>query len=361
MNYQAIGSGGGQNQILNRTVDFGASDAPMDVAKLQSGNLLQFPTVMGAVVPIVNIPDVGVDKLKLTGDVMAQIFLGAITKWNDPKIVALNPDIKLPNLAIAPVHRADGSGTTFVFTSYLSAVSPEWKDQVGCNTSVNWPAGAGARGNDGVAATTKNTRGGIGYVENAYATENKLVTAQLKNKEGHFVAPTMQSFTAAASNGDWTHAQNYAVSLIDQPGPDSWPIVSATFIELPKDPKDAGRSKTVIKFFDWAFTNGDEAARQLEYIPLTGCGEAVRARVMADGSQGAGRQAGVLKHDRCRHRPPSLARRAFRPAGRTPPTGRLPRLPSWRACPCSSCSGRSWSRFLSAGCRHCGSSGRRSW
>jgi phosphate transport system substrate-binding protein len=283
LNYQAIGSGGGQNQILNRTVDFGASDAPMDATKLRSGNLLQFPTVMGAVVPIVNIPEVGADELKLTGDVLAQIFLGTITRWNDPKIAALNPGLTLPSLAIAPVHRADGSGTSFVFTSYLSAVSPEWKDQVGANTSVDWPAGAGARGNDGVAATTKNTRGGIGYVENAYATQNKLVTAQLRNKDGHFVSPTMPTFIAAASNGDWAHAQNYAVDLINQPGPDSWPIVSATFIELPKDPKDAERGKTVVRFFDWAFTNGDEAARQLEYIPLPDAvKQSVRAAWRAD-------------------------------------------------------------------------------
>ncbi|MBV9653274.1 MAG: phosphate ABC transporter substrate-binding protein PstS [Acetobacteraceae bacterium] len=268
LNYQAIGSGGGQNQILNRTVDFGASDAPMDPSKLQSGNLLQFPTVMGAVVPIVNIPDVAQDKLKLTGDVLAQIFLGTITKWNDPKIAALNPDLKLPNLAIAPVHRADGSGTTYVFTTYLSAVNADWKDQVGASTSVNWPAGAGARGNDGVAATTKNTRGGIGYVENAYATQNKLVTTQLKNKDGQFTVPSMDAFTAAAGNGDWTHAQNYAVNLIDQPGAKSWPIVSATFIILPKDPKNADRGKAVVKFFDWAYTSGDDIARQLEYIPL---------------------------------------------------------------------------------------------
>ena len=283
LNYQAIGSGGGQNQILNRTVDFGASDAPMDPAKLQSGNLLQFPTVMGAVVPIVNIPGVEADKLKLTGGVLAQIFLGTVTKWNDPKITALNPGLALPSLAIAPVYRADGSGTTYVFTSYLSAVSPEWKDQVGASTSVNWPAGAGAKGNDGVAATAKNTRGGIGYVENAYATQNKLVTAQLQNKDGHFIAPTMASFSAAAASGDWTHAQNYAVNLIDQPGPESWPIVSATFIELPKDPKDAERGKTVVRFFDWAYTSGDEIARQLEYIPLPNAvKQSVRAAWRAD-------------------------------------------------------------------------------
>ncbi len=279
LNYQAIGSGGGQNQILNRTVDFGASDAPMDPAKLESGKLLQFPTVMGAVVVIVNLPDVKENEVKLTGELLADIFAGTITKWNDPKLVELNRGVKLPNLAIAPVHRADGSGTTFVFTSYLSAVSPSWKEKVGASTSVNWPAGAGAKGNDGVAATTHNTRGGIGYVENAYATQNHLITTQLRNKAGKFVQPTMASFSAAAANGDWAHAQNYAVNLIDQPGDTSWPIVSATFIELPKDPKDTTRSANVMKFFDWAYKNGDSIATSLEYITLP---EAVKASVRND-------------------------------------------------------------------------------
>ena len=268
LNYQAIGSGGGQNQILNRTVDFGASDAPMDPAKLTEGRLLQFPTVMGAVVVIINLPGVKADQIKLTGDLLADIFAGTITKWNDPKLVELNHGVKLPSTAIAPVHRADGSGTTFVFTSYLSAVSPDWKSKVGASTSVNWPAGAGAKGNDGVAATTHNTRGGIGYVENAFAMQNHLVTTQLRNKAGQFVEPTMASFSAAAANGDWANAKNYAVNLIDQPGDTSWPIVSATFIELPRDPKDPARSANVLKFFDWAYKNGDSVASGLEYIPL---------------------------------------------------------------------------------------------
>ncbi len=268
LNYQAIGSGGGQNQILNRTVDFGASDAPMDKAKLQSGNLLQFPTVMGAVVPIVNIPGVTDNGLKLTGEVLADIYLGKITKWDDPKIAEINQGVKLPSLAIASVHRADGSGTSFVFTSYLSAVSPEWKDKVGAATSVSWPAGAGAKGNDGVAATVYNTRGGIGYVENAYATQNHIPTTELRNKAGKFVKPTIESFSAAAESGDWTGAQNYAVSLVDMPGEKSWPIVSPTFIELPKNPTDPARSANVMKFFDWAYKNGDETARKLEYITL---------------------------------------------------------------------------------------------
>jgi phosphate transport system substrate-binding protein len=268
LNYQAIGSGGGQNQILNRTVDFGASDAPMDEAKLTSGNIFQFPTVMGAVVPIVNIPGVAIDQMKLTGPILADIYAGAITKWNDPKIEAINKDLKLPNLAIAPVYRADGSGTTYVFTSYLSAVSPDWKSKVGAATSVKWPAGAGAKGNDGVAATVRNVRGGVGYVENAYATQNKLVTTDLQTASGKFVEPTMENFEAAAKNGDWAGAKNFAVNLLNQPGDTSWPIVSATFILLPKDPKDTTRSANVIKFFDWAYKDGAKIAQQLEYIPL---------------------------------------------------------------------------------------------
>jgi phosphate transport system substrate-binding protein len=268
LNYQAIGSGGGQNQILNRTVDFGASDAPMDPSKLESGKLLQFPTVMGAVVVIVNVPGVEMNQLKLSGELLAEIYDGKITKWNDPKLVEANPGVKLPSLAIAPVYRADGSGTSYVYTSYLSAVSPEWKDKVGANTSVKWPAGAGAKGNDGVAATVHNTRGGIGYVEYAYASQNHLITVELRNKSGAYVTPTMESFAAAAASGDWANAKNFAVDLINQPGPKSWPILSATFIELPKDPKDPARSANVIKFFDWAYTSGDAAATTLEYIAL---------------------------------------------------------------------------------------------
>jgi len=268
LNYQAIGSGGGQNQILNRTVHFGASDAPMDPAKLESGKLLQVPTVMGAVVVIVNLPGIAIDQVKLTGELVSEIYQGKITKWNDPKLVDLNKGVTLPSLAIAPVYRADGSGTTFVFASYLSAKSPEWKDKVGAATSVKWPAGTGAKGNDGIAATVANIKGGIGYVENAYASQNKLTTVQLQNKSGAFVKPNAAAFQAAASSGDWLGAKNFAVSLIDQPGATSWPIVSATFILLPKDPADKTRSANVIKFFDWAYKSGDQIAAGLEYIAL---------------------------------------------------------------------------------------------
>jgi len=288
LNYQAIGSGGGQNQITNRTVDFGASDAPMDPAKLKSANLLQFPTVMGAVDIIVNLPGVTQDELKLTGEALADIYAGKIVKWNDPKLVEMNRGVKLPNLAIAPVYRAEASGTSYVFTSYLSAVSPEWKSSVGANTSVKWPAGAGAKGNDGVAGTVRNTRGGIGYVENAYATQNHLTTTQLRNKAGNFIKPSNASYIAAASSGDWADASDFAVSLIDTAGPTSWPIVSPTFILLPKDPKDATHSANVIKFFDWTYKSGGAIAQQLDYIPLPAKVQdsvraAWRSQIMANG------------------------------------------------------------------------------
>jgi phosphate transport system substrate-binding protein len=208
------------------------------------------------------------NQLKLPGEMLADIYEGKITKWNDPKLVEANPGVKLPNLAIAPVYRADGSGTSYVYTSYLSSVSATWKDKVGANTSVKWPAGAGAKGNDGVAATVHNTRGGIGYVEYAYASQNKLITVQLRNKAGAYVMPTMETFSAAAASGDWGNAKNFAVDLIDQPGAKSWPIVSTTFIELPKDPKDPVRGANVIKFFDWAYKNGNASATSLDYVPL---------------------------------------------------------------------------------------------
>ena len=267
VNYQSVGSGAGINQIKNRTVDFGASDAPLTVAQLEEAHLLQFPAVMGSLVAIVNIPGIENEQLKLTGEVLADIYLGKITKWNDARIVEMNAGLTLPNLAIAPAYRADGSGTTFVWVSYLSAVSPEWKSKVGVGTSVRFPAGTGARGNEGVAGTVKNIRGAIGYVENAYAISNKLVTTQLRNKAGQFVKPTQESFIAAAQSADW-NAPGMAASLIDQQGATSWPIVSPTFILLPKNPSDADRSRNVMKFFDWAFKNGATLAQELEYIPV---------------------------------------------------------------------------------------------
>ena len=268
LNYQAIGSGGGINQINNRTVDFGASDMPVKADDLAAHKLMQFPTVIGGVDVVVNIPGVKANELKLTGEILADIYLGKIAKWNDKAIEALNPGVKLPNTAVAPVHRADGSGTTFVFTDYLGMVSPEWKSKVGSSTSVSWPGGAGAKGSDGVAGTVAQIKGGIGYVESAYAEQNHLTTTLLKNKAGKFVAPTMAAFEAAAANADWSKVQNFAIDLNDQPGDASWPIESATFVLLPTDPKDVNQSAAVKKFFDWGFAKGNDIARQLLYIPL---------------------------------------------------------------------------------------------
>lgn len=288
LNYQSIGSGAGQTQIFNRTVDFGASDAPVATDKLAAQKLLQFPAVIGSVVAIVNLDGVAANQINLTGPVLADIYLGKITKWNDPKIVALNKGSQLPDLAIVPVYRSDGSGTTFVFASYLSAVSPEWKSSVGAATSVQWPAGAGGKGNEGVAGTVKNTKGAVGYVEYIYASSNSLITTQLQNKAGKFVAPTVPSFQAAAANADWAGAKDFAASMIDTPGETTWPITSATFILLPKEPKSGPQAAEVIKFFDWAFKDGGAIAEKLHYIPLPAdvanrVREAWKTEVKADG------------------------------------------------------------------------------
>jgi phosphate transport system substrate-binding protein len=267
LNYQSVGSGAGQAQIRNRTVDFGASDAPMTAEQLGQNSLLQFPTVMGSLVAIVNLPGIADNALKLTGEILADIYLGKVTRWNDPRIAELNPGVTLPGTAIAPVYRADGSGTTYVWVSYLSKVSPEFKEKVGVGTSVRWPAGTGARGNEGVAGTVKNTRGAIGYVENAYALQNKLVSTQLRNRAGQFVTPTPETFIAAAEAADWS-VPHFAADLVDTGGANAWPIVSPTFVLLPTNPQDAERSRAVMRFFDWAFRNGAPIARELEYIPL---------------------------------------------------------------------------------------------
>ncbi|MCK0207027.1 phosphate ABC transporter substrate-binding protein PstS [Starkeya koreensis] len=269
LNYQSIGSGGGQNQIVNRTVDFGASDAPMKDDKLESASLLQFPTVIGSVVAIVNLD--GVEGLVLNGAVLADIYQGKITKWNDAKIEALNKGKKLPDVAIVPVYRSDSSGTSFVFTSYLAATNADWKANVGAATSVQWPTGAGAKGNEGVAGTVKNTKGAVGYVEFIYAAANKLATTDLVNKAGKVVTPSVKAFMEAAEAADWTHAKNFAASMIDTAGDGAWPITSATYILLPKNPTSAAQSAEVIKFFDWAYgAEGDAIAEKLHYIPLPG-------------------------------------------------------------------------------------------
>jgi phosphate transport system substrate-binding protein len=268
LNYQAVGSGAGINQINNRTVDFGASDMPVAADQLASHKLMQFPTVIGGVDIIVNIPGVKPNELKLTGPILADIYLGKITKWNDAAISALNPNIKLPSTAIASVHRADGSGTTFVFTDYLGMQSADWKSKVGSSTSVSWPGGAGAKGSDGVAGTVRQIQGGIGYVESAYAEQNHLTTTLMQNAAGKFVAPTMATFAAAAASADWSKVQSFAIDLNNQPGDNSWPIESATFVLLPTDPKDVNQSAAVKKFFDWGFAHGSDIATQLLYIPL---------------------------------------------------------------------------------------------
>jgi phosphate transport system substrate-binding protein len=268
LNYQAIGSGAGINQINNRTVDFGASDMPVKAEDLVAHKLMQFPTVVGGVVIIVNLPNIKPDELKLTGDLVADIYLGKITKWNDKKIEELNPGLKLPSTAIAPVYRADGSGTTFVFTDYLSMVNPDWKSQVGASTSVKWVAGSGAKGSDGVDATVRNIKGGIGYVESAYAIQNKLTTTQMKNKDGQFVSPTMESFQSSAAAADWSKVQNFAIDLNDQPGAKSWPIESATFVLIPTDPANPAQNEAVEKFFTWGFKDGNKIATDLLYVPL---------------------------------------------------------------------------------------------
>ena len=289
LNYQSIGSGGGQNQIINRTVDFGASDAPMADDKLATNNLLQFPTVIGSVVPVINLEGVKSGELKLSGQVLADIYQGKITKWNDAKIAELNKDAKLPDLAIVPVYRSDSSGTSFVFTSYLAAASADWKSAVGAATSVQWPTGAGAKGNEGIAGTVKNTKGAIGYVEYVYAASNSITTTNLVNKAGKTVEPTEAAFAAAASAADWEGAKNFAASMIDTSGETAWPIVSATYILLPKNPTNAAQSAAALKFFDWAYgAEGDAIAEKLHYITLPDAvvakiHDAWKAEVKADG------------------------------------------------------------------------------
>ena len=277
LNYQAFSSGTGATQVLNRTVDFGASDEPIGAERLQSDHLLQFPTVIGAVVIIVNVPGVQANQLRLTGEVVAEIYLGKITRWNDPRIADLNPDLKLPGLAIVPIFRAGTSGTNVVFTSYLSAVDPAWRQHVGAGPSVDWPAGAGARSNSNAGLTVRSIVGAIGYTASAYATQNHLVTAQLRNKAGRFVTPDREAFAAAATGADWKHAANFAVNLIDLGGAGTWPMVAATFVLLPENAHDPAASANVIRFFDWAYTNGGKAAEELDYIPLPrGVEDAVR-------------------------------------------------------------------------------------
>jgi len=282
LNYQAIGSGGGVKQIQASTVDFGASDKPLKTDELEKDGLYQFPTVMGGVVPLLNLPGVQPGQVKLTGAVLGDIFLGAVSKWNDPKIAALNAGMSLPNLPITVVHRSDGSGTSFLFTSYLTAKSPAWAGKVGANDAVQWPTGIGGKGNDGVAAFVKQTPGAIGYVEYAYAKQNTLPYANLQNHDGQFVAPTAQAFAAAAAGADWTKAPGNYLVLIDQPGAQAWPITGATFILLHKQQARPEDAKAVLSFFDWAYRTGDAAAGQLDYVPMPAAVKEMVRRQWAD-------------------------------------------------------------------------------
>ena len=268
VNYQSIGSGGGIKQITAKTVDFGASDAPLTVEKLSQLGLMQFPMVMGGVVPVVNVAGVKPGQLKLNGPLLADIYLGKVTKWNDPAIVALNPGVKLPDGKITVVARSDGSGTSFIFTHYLSKVSPAWKEKVGNNTSVSWPTGVGGKGNEGVASYVQRIKGAIGYVEYAYALQNKMAHAQMQNSAGKFVQPESKSFQAAAANADWAGTPGFNLMLTDQPGADSWPITGATFILIYKKQDKPEIAREMLKFFDWAYREGDKMADQLHYIPM---------------------------------------------------------------------------------------------
>ena len=268
LNYQSIGSGGGIKQIVARTVTFGATDAPLTGEELDKNGLMQFPMVMGGIVPVVNLEGVKAGDLVLDGPTLAKIFLGEIKTWDDPALKQLNPNVKLPSTAIAVVHRSDGSGTTFNFAYYLAQVSDEWKSKVGYNTSVEWPVGIGAKGNEGVSNNVAQTKGSIGYVEYAYALQNKLVYTKMVNKDGKIVSPTSEAFQAAAANADWNSVPGYGVILANQPGAASWPMTAATFILIPRQPPDAAAATTALKFFAWAFANGGKMAEELDYVPM---------------------------------------------------------------------------------------------
>ncbi|MFL6708856.1 MAG: phosphate ABC transporter substrate-binding protein PstS [Massilia sp.] len=268
LNYQSVGSGAGIKQIKAKTVDFGASDMPLQAAELDEAGLVQFPAIMGGVVTVVNLDGIAPGAMKLTGAVVADIYLGKITKWNDPQIAALNPGMKLPADDITVVHRADGSGTSFLFTDYLSKTNPEFKTKIGSGTAVKWPTGMGGKGNEGVAANVQRIKGSIGYVEWAFAKKNKMSHTQLKNKDGVFLQPDDDNFKAAAAGAEWTKTPGFAVVLTDQAGKQSWPITGVSYILMHKAQADAAKGKEVLKFFDWAYKNGGAAAAELDYVPL---------------------------------------------------------------------------------------------
>lgn len=266
INYQSVGSGAGIKQIKSKTVDFGATDAPLTDEELAKDGLVQFPTVIGGVVPVVNIKGITAGQIRMTGAVLGDIYLGKITKWNDPALVALNPGVPLPNEAIAVVRRADGSGTSFLFTNYLSKLNPEWKAKVGEGTAVNWPIGAGGKGNEGVSAFVQRLPNSIGYVEYAYAKQNKMSYVLLQNKDGDYVKPEDDAFKAAAAGADWS--KSFYQVLTDQAGKGSWPITGATFILMHKEQEKAANAGNTLKFFEWAYGSGDKLAEDLDYVPL---------------------------------------------------------------------------------------------
>jgi phosphate transport system substrate-binding protein len=268
LNYQSIGSGGGIKQITARTVTFGASDMPLQPAELDKIGVIQFPTVMGGIIPVVNLDGIKSGDLTIDGPTLAKIYLGEIKTWDDPAIKKLNPQVKLPSQAIALVHRSDGSGTTFIFTNYLSKVSAEWKSKVGNNTSVEWPAGIGAKGNEGVANNVGQTKGSIGYIETAYAKQNNLITTKMVNRDGNVVSATPEAIMAAASGADWAGTPGFYMILTDSAGSKSWPIAGATFILIPKQPTDVVATREALNFFAWAYKNGGEMASSLDYIPM---------------------------------------------------------------------------------------------
>ena len=291
INYQSVGSGAGMRQIRGKTVDFGASDIPLTDADLAKDGLIQFPTVIGGVVPVLNVRGITAGQVRMTGQVLGDIYLGKITKWNDPALTTLNPGVPLPDTAIAVVRRADGSGTTFLFTNYLSKVNAEWKTKVGEGSAVNWPTGAGGKGNEGVAAFVQRLPNSLGYVEYSYAKSNKMSNVLMRNQAGGFVAPDDTAFKAAAANADW--AKSFFQILTDQPGKDSWPITGATFIMMHKAQDKPVQATNSLKFFDWAYVNGDKMATDLEYVPLPDSVKALSRKAWGDIKDASGKPVAV--------------------------------------------------------------------
>ncbi len=291
INYQSVGSGAGLRQIDAKTVDFGASDMPLKDDELKAKGLVQFPTVIGGVVPVINVKGIAPGQLKLSGAILGDIYLGKITKWNDAALKAMNPTLALPDAAIAPVRRADGSGTSFIFTNYLSKVNPEWKSKVGEGTAVNWPTGAGGKGNEGVAAFVNRLPNSIGYVEYAYVKQNKMTYAQMQNSTGVFVSPDDSAFKAAAAGADWL--KSFYQILTNQPGKDAWPLTGATFVLMHAKQDKPAQATASLKFFEWAYKNGDKTADDLDYVPMPGVVKAAIEKSWSDIKDGAGRSVAV--------------------------------------------------------------------